>query len=405
MKDDVLKVFKPSQEEQVAVSQKIARFIGTLEKRLTERKLKAKVILGGSAAKGTFLSGDFDCDVFVQFDESYRGKDISKLLKTALPKSLETLHGSRDYYRLIYEGLNFEIIPVLAYSRNPENVTDMSPLHVDWIKKKIAKNSKLPDEIILTKAFCKAQEIYGAESYIGGLSGHVVDILCAYYGSFERLMKAIPGWKMHEVIDIEGYGTAKNLNKSKISPLILIDPVDPSRNAAAALTHEKFEILKARATAYNKKPAISFFKRKELSIEDLKRKAKGQKLLMMELIPLEGKKDIVGGKLLKAYEHTKRYLDIYEFKVKESGWMWNSVATFWFIVDRKQLSETRIHKGPPAHAKSSVERFMEKYPGAKTKAGWLYVIVPRDYRRPEDLLSDIAKSDYVKERVKKAKLL
>ena len=45
------------------------------------------------------------------------------------------------------------------------------------------------------------------------------------------------------------------LNKSKQQgPLIVIDPVQKDRNAAAALNHEKFEIIKKTAKQFLKKP-------------------------------------------------------------------------------------------------------------------------------------------------------
>ena len=54
------------------------------------------------------------------------------------------------------------------------------------------------------------------------------------------------------VMDIKKFYKNKNIlfeiNKSKLtSPLVIIDPVQKERNAAAALDHEKFEIIKHRA--------------------------------------------------------------------------------------------------------------------------------------------------------------
>ena len=169
---------------------------------LKKKNINAECVKGGSVAKGTFLRGDFDVDLFVRFDYAYKDQDISKILKYALrPLKPETVHGSRDYFH-VKNNLLFEIVPVLMITdyKKAVNVTDMSPLHVDYVLKHINKNPELADEIRLAKQFCKANKVYGAESYINGFSGHVLDILIIYYSSFEKLLMQASVWG-NKVID------------------------------------------------------------------------------------------------------------------------------------------------------------------------------------------------------------
>src|SRR5207248_3084550 len=97
----------------------------------------------------------------------------------------------RDYFFLMAdERLVFEIVPVKKV-KNPkqaENSTDLSYFHVKYINNKL-KNRKLVKEILLAKAFLKAQEVYGAESWIHGFSGYSIECLIIYYKSLDKMLK------------------------------------------------------------------------------------------------------------------------------------------------------------------------------------------------------------------------
>ena len=212
---EVLTKLEPDRK---TIEPQVRAAVAKLNAELKKRKLKATATVGGSVAKGTFLSHDHDVDIFVQFSRTE--KDLSALLEPAVKAAFpgaQRLHGSRDYFRI--EGkLNYEIVPVLKIKKTSEavNVTDCSPLHVAWVK----KFPKLRQDIMLTKAFCKSASVYGAESYIGGFSGHVVDILTIWAKGFLPLLRKSQKWKPKEVIDYYTIHKGKalfRLNKSKLS--------------------------------------------------------------------------------------------------------------------------------------------------------------------------------------------
>src|SRR3989344_8318798 len=158
MMEKVLTKIKPSKEEEKNFTQATASFIKTLNSALTTTG--AKAILGGSGAKGTWLSGSYDVDIFVLFDlKKYNDKsgELSNLLEKALKKAFSTLkiqrlHGSRDYFQLSYQKLAFETVPILkiTHAEQARNITDISPLHSGWVNKHAAK---LKDEIRFLKQF------------------------------------------------------------------------------------------------------------------------------------------------------------------------------------------------------------------------------------------------------------
>ncbi len=376
-------------------------FLTSLNKKLSG----ASAILGGSGAKGTWLSGSHDVDIFVLFDfQKYFQKSdtLSEVLlpslKKAFPKKkIERLHGSRDYFQLSYEGITFEVVPILKISKAEDavNITDVSPLHAKWV----TKQCKNKEEVLLAKQFCKAQGLYGAESYIAGFSGYVLEILIVRYGSFEKLLKACLKWKKKEIIDVAGHYKGKDvlfeLNKSKtISPLVVVDPVDSSRNAAAALGDEKVALLKTVAKKYLKNPADSFFVKQEVVKENLK-----GNVVWLDVVPLKGKRDVVGAKLLKVFVHLSKRLE--PFGISKSGWEYGEKSFFYFVLKRDGLPEFDIRKGPPVKMKDAVKQFKKKHKTTFTKSGHVMARIKNTHRSLNSFVNNVCKDEYVVERVKK----
>ena len=172
-------------------------FCKELKNKLKKKKIKADVFIGGSLAKNTLIKrrdSKYDIDNFVRFDAKYgEDKDISSILGKVLEGWAEKIHGSRDYYQIVINGITIEIIPVLKIKKPSEakNVTDLSYFHVNYVLKKIRMNRKIADEIKLTKAFGHAHDCYGAESYIKGFSGYAIELLICHYKNFLKLAKEI----------------------------------------------------------------------------------------------------------------------------------------------------------------------------------------------------------------------
>jgi tRNA nucleotidyltransferase (CCA-adding enzyme) len=391
-------------------------FLKQLNLALKKKKLNATAVLGGSFAKGTRLRGDHDVDIFVRFNLKYDSEKLSDLLEPVLKQwKPDRIHGSRDYFQ-IKNGMKLEIVPVLAIKKPKEakNVTDFSPWHVSWTNK---AGKKLKEEIMLAKKFMKAQKVYGAESYIKGFSGHVVDILVIHYGGFLKFLKAASSWKLakktkdgeEEKQVVDHYNTYKGrallmLNKSKLqSPLVLIDPVQPERNAAAALDAERYKKLIIAAKKFLKRPSKEFFVDKKLSFAKL---AKKGHLVKIFAYSLPGSEDVSGTKLLKAFEFFRQKLIDAEFKLAIANWGWNKkdLAIFWFVAKQKQLPELELRQGPPASKTSFAADFKKKYKKVFASKEKLFAKVPRKYRTPESLLAVLLKDNYLKDKFKLAKL-
>lgn len=408
LKKKILKQIAPTQKEKNELKKISNKFLSKINIK------NAKTELGGSVAKNTWLKNNHDIDIYVKFSpQKYKNKDLSKILYKKLKnlKNLKKIHGSRDYFQIQKGIYTIEFIPILNIRsvKNAQNITDVSPFHVKWVK----KHKKYCDDIRLLKTFCKANKIYGAESYIKGFSGYDLEILTVYYKGFNNLIKKVSQWKDKTILDIEKHfknkkEILKELNKSKKqSPLILIDPVQKERNAAAGLSQEKYNKFIKLAKRYKENPNFEFFIKKETTIKDLKEKAKGKKLILLEATPLEGKKDVVGAKLLKCLNLIVKHLKLQGFNIIDKGWEWNNKALFYLITNQKALSLYKRHYGPPKETKKALEKFKQKWPNKKIKFDKKksYIIIKRDYRTIENFLKDFIKFKIVKNKVKKIKLL
>ena len=408
--NEVLKDIQPDRNYEKEIFEKLNAII----KKINLKQKSIKAVLGGSGAKGTWLK-TFDADIFVLFnykkygDKNEKLSDIlEKLLKKRF-KNIIRLHGSRDYFQIREKSFTFEIVPILRISKaaQAKNITDISPLHSKWVN----GHRKLASEAKLAKQFCKAQNVYGAESHIKGFSGYVCEILTVHYGSFLNLIRNAAKWGDKIVIDAEKYYRGKDVfkivNTSKlISPLVVIDPVQKDRNAAAALSAEKFEAFKKSAKEFLRKPSKDFFEKKDLHSLFLKLKGKDKKLIIIEAEPLAGKIDVVGSKLMKLFEFFRQQLSHQGFKILKSEWEWcrNDNSFFYRLFGRADLPKTVNVEGPPLELKQHAENFRKIHRKTFEKSGKIYAVDERRHTSPEGLIKELIKSQYAKERSKSIKL-
>ncbi|MBD3310522.1 CCA tRNA nucleotidyltransferase [Candidatus Woesearchaeota archaeon] len=404
----VLERIKPTRKEKREVKGMIDDFLEKLNKNLKN----AKAILGGSGKKGTWLRGMFDIDLFVLYNyKRYKDKssELPELLQPVMEKTfgkLERLHGSRDYFQIQQGSYTFEIVPILKIddAEKAVNITDISPLHARWV----LKHKQYQDDIRLLKQFCRANRVYGAESYIQGFSGYICEILAINYKGFRGVVKAASKWKKGEVIDVENHYRRKmevfrELNQSKlVSPIIIIDPVQKSRNAAAALSDKKFEDFRKACGKFFRHPSAEAFRIREIHEDEIRKKAGKGKAVILKVTPLPGKTDIVGAKMMKAFDYMANQAERYGFRIKDKGWDWKEgkKALFWFITDKDIENEFR-QEGPPVKAREHAARFRKKHKDIFQEEGRLYAKVKRDYTRLEDFMKHMARTDYVEEKTRK----
>lgn len=392
--------FSVGKKEFADLKKKVDNFLKALTTAV-KKEADADVFLGGSFAKGTLTkSEEYDADIFVRFDWKYENLSeiLEKiLLKVVKEKSLQMkkMHGSRDYFRVFSgDNLTFEVIPVARIKRVREakNVTDLSYFHVKYVKTKL--NEKMRRELAIAKKFLKANEVYGAESYIHGFSGYGLECLIIYYKTFQRMIRKLSKIKKEErvVIDIEKFYKKKNdvffeLNESKLhSPIILIDPTWKERNVLASLSRETFEKFQEVSKRYLKRPNEKFFEsRKNDGFDFGQKRRKGEQVhLILETDRQEG--DIAGTKMKKFAGLLTRKLGEY-FVVEERVFRYpgeGQKAELHLILKSKVEI---IRAGPPVVKKKETEKFKRKNKNCFVRGGAIYAKIKINFGAREFLNS------------------
>ena len=359
-----------------------------LEGRIKKKGVEAEVFLGGSLAKGSLVKKDvYDVDVFVRFDKKYGDEGVSKLLGRLLGRGFKKVHGSRNYYQKMVDGVLIEVIPTIKIKKpeEAENVTDLSYSHVRYLVGKIGKDVRLKDDILLAKDFAHAQGVYGAESYINGFSGYALELLVVHYGGLVKLMKKIVGFdfkKRKLVIDpAKFYGSEAEImaviNPSKkVGPVIMIDPTYKERNVVSGLSLDSLLRFQKVCKKFLANPSLKYFEMVELGDGF---KGKDDYSIVVKTDKQAG--NIAGTKSKKFFWFVLSRLGK-EFVVRKSGFEYDDVknkSRFYFRLGKK---EDDLVKGPSVSDGKNAGRFRKVNSGRAKgfgrvfeRDGYLYVKV------------------------------
>ncbi len=368
-----IKGLKPDEDALKDLEKRSKEFIAKLKDEIAKSKTDADLFIGGSFAKGTLLKADnYDVDIFVRFDKKYENLSdrLERFLNAACMKlnlNVERVHGSRDYFIIRDKRMSgyFEVIPVnkISSPKEEKNVTDLTYFHGPYVKKRI---KGFEDQVRVAKKFMKAQEVYGAETYVKGFSGYTVELLIIKYKSFVKMLKELIKVKGDKrlVIDIEKKYKNSNdvfiqLNEAKIhSPVILIDPTYKERNALAALSHDTFIKFQESARAFLKSPSSKFFQREEINFNKLREKNKDN-FISIHIQTDKQAGDIAGTKLKKFFELVAREVKK-NFILKDSYFNYSGGNTGeGYLIAKPKKELVRI--GPPLHMKKAVQSFKNKH--------------------------------------------
>lgn len=379
--DSELARVKPNNEEIEYLENLTNSIIKALERKISRKKIKASVFVGGSLAKNTLIKkAKYDVDLFIRFEKKYSELEIKKHMKRILfwfripgiRSKVKRIHGSRDYYKIIlrkHKNISFEIVPTIKITRPEQarNITDLSYFHVNYLKKILSKNKKIVNEILLAKSFCYAQKCYGAESYIRGFSGYSLELLLTHYKDFKKFLREMIKTKDKIILDSEKHYKNKkeileNLNPAKTkSPIILIDPTYKERNAASALSKETFKKFVSKAKEFLKNPSEDFFKHKRVDVPYLKTTAQDLKAIyaVFEFSTRKQAGDIAGTKMLKFSKllgnEIAKYFEIIE---KEYDYWGEKKSHMYYVLKRKKEIVTI---GPSVHYEEAARRFKAKH--------------------------------------------
>lgn len=349
----------------------------------------------GSYARGTWLRGSLEIDIFILFPEETsmqeletKGLEVGK----AVVDEVELRYAAHPYVHGKVKGTEIDVVPCYSL-KTPEKIksaVDRTPFHHDWLIERIKGKE---NDVRLLKKFLKTSNLYGAEYSVKGFSGYLCELLVIFYGSFEKTVDQCRNLTRDTVIDVEKEEISKRKGQEN---LLVLDPVDKNRNVAANLSLDKLAEFVEKCRAFMENPSIDFFIKEEIKPPDddtLKREIDHRRtgLCLIEF----GKPDIVEDNLYtqldRACRKIHQHLSRRKFMpLRSSYFVKEGTCYLIFETEVSELSAIQKKMGPPFESYKNVKKFKSKNQEYEPfiEEGRYYAYMGRDNFTLEDAISE-----------------
>lgn len=319
----------------------------------------------GSSQRRTYLPGNRDIDIFVRFDTRDRSllenfaSQVIPTLAQILKTSYEIKYAENPYgviqYPLDQSGdyISIDIVATIWLASEADLLSILplsgmarTPFHMFYLEQHI---KGLEEEVRLFKYWAKQKKLYRQS----GFTGFISELLIIIYESFTNLLT-----KSDEIATLTYDFHNRNLKKLRKKyvnfPMILIDPVDPNRNAAAGI-HGILGTLHLRRF-------VNLAKKSLLSPEsiwneyDLSGNVFTLKLVFLTSIEIKNDEEYYS-RIIKILGLVFRALEEQQIVLLDAI-IDVSTSTLSFTTDSVGGGFIRI-KGPPAHLTDHVERYLK----------------------------------------------
>ena len=365
----------PDADERAALESVADRLVSRAEAAATDRCPDADVILVGSTARGTWVSGDRDIDVFVRFPPTL---DRETLERYGLAVGHETLPDGREEYAdhpyVVGEvdGFAVDVVPCyrLEHATEIRSAVDRTPFHNEYLEARL--DPELAGEVRVAKAFFKGIGVYGSDLRTRGFSGYLTELLVCEYGGFRELCEAAADWQPPVELDPEGHGATASAGAVGDTilpfddPLVVIDPTDPGRNVAAVCDAENVARLQHYARELLANPRIDLFEAEEpapLSREQLLAHLdrRGTTPIAIRFDAPALVDDQLYPQLEKSLTGLSEALDRRDFDVFRAEAFADETAVLLVELDVAERPAVERHVGPPIHVRPHAEGFFDAY--------------------------------------------
>jgi len=370
-----LRLVKPSRREEERLGKVVDEALRLAREEAEGVDGIVDVTLEGSAAKRTWIRGREEADIFIHFEAGVSRERLEECIIQIGSNVIRRMGGrpmlmyaEHPYVEGVVDGVTIDV--VACYRVEPPNwisATDRTPYHTRYVLENLRPGQE--EEVRLLKGFMLGCGVYGAEIKIRGFSGYLAELLTLSYGSFIKVLEAASSWRPPIILDPAGHYKSREevLDVFRDSPLIVIDPVDRSRNAAAAVSETKLSEFMLAAKLFLRNPSIRFFtrRRRRIRVAELRRMAEGRSIVYIYFKLGEPRpRDVLWGELRRSEDGVRRALERAGFQVYRSDSWTDEEKTCLMIfeLDGVRLPKYMLHRGPPIHIAGS-EEFVEKWVG------------------------------------------
>ncbi len=403
----ILEEIKPTLDEEKQVKKVSSKLLDFLNDKCHLDNIDAEATLVGSVAKGTYLRGKSDIDIFIAFplttdkkELKNRGLDLAHDCCDAFNAEPYHQFASHPYVTTQIDDFKIDFVPCYKIKDGSElkSAVDRTILHTKYVQKNLNESQK--DEVLLLKRFMDMTGTYGSEFKVGGFAGYLCELLIIKYGTFENTLKEASEWQFGHVIDLMDYGTSSLFK----DPLICIDPTDKNRNVGAALRLDKYSQFIQSARNYlnsDKKSDYFYPLNKNLTKENVLNQFETHESNFIAIkfdipeIPL----DTLHPQIKKTTDSLKRILNKNDFLVFESSYWTDEENSAVILLELavSKLNNIKVHKGPQIFYKQACENFIAKFglENCYVLEDYLVLNVEREFTTPQDFINHLLTKDHI----------
>ncbi len=359
----------PDPEERRHLREVADRLTDRAEAAATERCPDADVLRAGSTARGTWISGDRDIDIFVRFPPDLERSDLERYgleVGHATVPDGHAEYAEHPYIKGEVEGFDIDVVPCFRLESATEirSAVDRTPFHTQYLEARL--DDDLAADVRLTKQFMKGIGVYGSDLRTQGFSGYLTELLVCEYGGFRPLLEAVATWHPPIELDPEAHGTARFDD-----PLVVFDPTDPERNVAAVCSIENLARFQHYARAFLDDPNLEVFEPDDpdpLSVGELHDhlERRGTTPVAVRFDAPDIVDDQLYPQLYKSLEGITRGLASRDFDVFRATTMADETAVVFAELSVFERPAIERHDGPPAHVETHARGFYDAYAGTDT---------------------------------------
>lgn len=363
------------------------------EAALDDLDVEADVLLVGSTARGTWLAGDRDIDLFVRFPPTL-GRD--RLERYGLHVGHTVLEGGHEefaehpYVKGAYQGFDVDCVPCYDVDSAAaiRSAVDRTPFHTAYLASQL--DESLAGEVRVAKAFLKGIGAYGSDLRTKGFAGYLAELLVLEHGGFRPLVEAAADWQPPVRFDPEDHGTT-----AFDDALVVVDPTDPNRNVAASLSVRNLARLVHYSRDLLATPRVGLFESTEPTPLDAdavheRVRERGTRPVAVRFDAPEVVDDQLYPQLDKSLAGLAGELDRQGFEPLRTARFADETAVLFVECTVHELSAVERHEGPPVGVRDHATGFYGAYADDDSVTGpYLdadrYVVErPREYRTPTE---------------------
>jgi len=385
----------PDDDERAALESVVEDLTDRAEAAIEDLRVEADTRLVGSTARGTWLAGDRDVDLFVQFPPDLPREDLERYGLTVGHEVLPDGHeefAEHPYVKGEFRGFDVDCVPCYAVESATDirSAVDRTPFHTAYLEGRI---EPLADDVRLAKAFLDGVGAYGSDLRTRGFSGYLTELLVLEYGGFRPLLEAAADWSPPVRLDPESHAAA-----SFEDPLAVVDPTDPERNVAAVCSARNVGRLLHYARDLLADPRVDLFEPRDpapLSAAAVREAvaARGTTPVAVRFEAPDVVDDQLHPQLEKSLTGLEGVLERAGFGPLRSDCFADDTAVLLVECGVAELPAVERHRGPPIGVREHAEGFFESYAADPAVTGPFvdedgrYVVErPREARTPAELV-------------------